>query len=389
MPRRHLATTLLLVLALAAAGCGSDDDQPAPSQASAAPTATDEQLNLKGVCPDTVVIQTDWDPESEYGVYYHLLGPGPDVDTERKRVSAPLVVQGKDTGVRLEVRTGGPSIGFEPVSAQMYKDKSITLGQVSTDEAIRFSAGQPTQAVVAPMEVSPFMIMWDPATYPQFQRIADIGRTDAKVFYFEGDTYMEYLIAAGVLKRSQVDGSYDGKPANFVAAGGKAAQAGFATSEPYIYQNEVRQWAKPVRYALVNEAGYPFYPQALSVRAGEVDQLAPCLEKLVPIVQRAQIDYLSDPAATNNLIVDLVEQYDTGWVYTAGLADYAIAKMREEFVGNGPDQTLGNFDMARVERMLEIVTPIFTAQRQPPKEGLTAADIATNQFVDESIGVAP
>jgi hypothetical protein len=82
-----------------------------------------------------------------------------------------------------------------------------------------------------------------PATYPQFQRIADIGRTDAKVFYFEGDTDMEYLIAAGVLTRAQVDGSYDGKPANFVAAGGKAAQAGFATSEPDIYENEVHQWA--------------------------------------------------------------------------------------------------------------------------------------------------
>jgi hypothetical protein len=389
MPRRHLTTTLLLALALAAAGCGGDDDQPAPSQASAAPAATDEQLNLKGACPDTVVIQTDWDPESEYGVYYHLLGPNPEVDTERKRVSAPLVAQGRDTGVRLEVRTGGPSIGFEPVSAQMYKDKDITLGQVSTDEAIRFSDGQPTQAVVAPMEVSPFMIMWDPATYPQFQRIADIGKTDTKVFYFEGDTYMEYLIAAGVLKRSQVDGSYDGKPANFVAADGKAAQAGFATSEPYIYENEVRQWAKPVRYALVNEAGYPFYPQALSVRAADRERLTPCLEKLVPIVQRAQIDYLANPGATNELIVDLVERYDTGWVYSAGLADYAIAKMRETFVGNGPDQTLGNFDMARVERMLEIVTPIFTAQRQPPRAGLKAGDIATNEFVDTSIGVTP
>ena len=50
------------------------------------------------------------------------------------------------------MRLGGPSIGFEPVSSQMYKDTSITLGQVSTDEAIRFSDGQPTQAVVAPME---------------------------------------------------------------------------------------------------------------------------------------------------------------------------------------------------------------------------------------------
>jgi hypothetical protein len=45
--------------------------------------------------------------------------------------------------------------------------------------------------------------------------------------------------------------------------------------------------------------------------------------------------------------------------------------------------------MARVGRMLEIVTPIFTAQRQPPKEGLKAEDIATNEFVDTSIGVAP
>jgi hypothetical protein len=39
------------------------------------------------------------------------------------------------------------------------------------------------------METSPFMIMWDPQTYPQFNTIADIGKTDTKVLYFEGDTY--------------------------------------------------------------------------------------------------------------------------------------------------------------------------------------------------------
>jgi hypothetical protein len=62
--------------------------------------------------------------------------------------------------------------------------------------------------------------------------------------------------------------------------------------------------------------------------------------------------------------------------------------MREDFVTNGPDQTLGNFDTARVQRMIEIVTPIFTAQRQPPKANLKPEDVATNEFVDESIGVA-
>ena len=62
--------------------------------------------------------------------------------------------------------------------------------------------------------------------------------------------------------------------------------------------------------------------------------------------------------------------------------------MRSDFVTNGPDKTLGNFDTARVQRMIDIMTPIFTAQRQPPKEGLTPEDIATNEFVDTNIGVA-
>ena len=383
----RLGIAVMAVLALAAAGCGGNGDEGG-SQASGTTAPTDASVSLAGTCPDTIVVQTDWDPESEYGVYYHMLGPNPDIDTNRKRVTAPLVSGGKDTGVKLEVRLGGPSIGFEPVSSQMYKDTSITLGQVSTDEAIRFSAKQATQAVVAPMETSPFMIMWDPGTYPQFNTIADIGKTDTKVLYFEGDTYMAYLTGTNVLKKSQVDGSYDGKPANFVAADGKVAQAGFATSEPYIYEHEVRQWNKPVKYALVSEAGYPFYPQALSIRAADKQKLAPCLKKLVPIVQRAQVDFLANPEKTNALVLDLVKQYNTGWVYSPGLAAYAIEKMRSDFVTNGPDKTLGNFDTARVQRMIDIVTPIFTAQNQPPKAGLKPDDIATNEFIDTGIGVA-
>jgi hypothetical protein len=381
----RLAVVVLLASSVALVGCSGGGGQ---SGTAPLPGASSERLNLKGVCPDPVVVQTDWDPESEYGVYYQLLGPDYKVDKARKRVSGSLVAEGQNTGVHLEVRAGGPSIGFEPVTSQMYQDQGITLGQISTDEAVRFSARQPSLAVAAPMEVSPFMIMWDPQTYPQFSTIADIGRTDTKVFYFQGDTYMEYLIGAGILHRSQVDGSYDGKPANFVAAGGKIAQAGFATSEPYIYEHELRAWGRPVRYGLVKDTGYAFYPQALSIRAADKAKLAPCLKKLVPIVQRAQIDFLNSPDKTNRLIVDLVRQYKTGWQYSPGLAGYAIGKMRSDFVNNGPDNTLGNFDLTRVQRIVDIVTPIFTAQRKPPRQGLAAGDIATNEFIDPSIGVA-
>jgi hypothetical protein len=387
--RRLRFGIVVLAIMVAFAGCTSGDgDGGTGTQAPPPQAANEDRLNLKGVCPETVRIQTDWFPESEYGVYYHLIGPNPTVDTAKKLVSGPLVAEGKDTGVRVEVRSGGPATGFEPVTVQMYKDKSITLGQVSTDESIRFSAEQPTLAVAAPMEVSPFMIMWDPATHPQFNILVDIGQTDTKVLYFEGDTYMEYLIGSGILRRSQVDGSYDGSPGSFVAANGKVAQAGFATSEPYIYENELRQWNKPVKYALISETGYNFYPQALAIRAEDKATLTPCLKKLVPIIQRAQVDFLADPDKTNEFIVDIVKQYNTDWVYSPGLAKYAIDKMRADFVNNGPDQTLGNFDQARVQRIVDIVTPILTSQRAPAKQGLTANDLFTNEFIDPSIGVA-
>ena len=390
MPRLRLAMIVLLAAALAAAGCsfGGDDQPSTATRAGSGAASGGDQVNLKGVCPSTIVVQTDWFPETEYGVYYHMLGPNPKIDVERKRVSGPLVVEGQDTGVQLEVRSGGPATDFKLVSEQMYTDKSITLGQINTDEAIRFSGSQPTLAVAAPMEISPFMIMWDPKTHPQFNIIADIGQTNAKVVYFKGDTYMEYLIGSGIIRRGQVDDSYDGSSTKFLASKGTIAQAGFATSEPYIYQHDLKEWGKPLNYALVNDTGYPMYPQSLSIRPADKQKLAPCLKKLVPIVQRAQIDFLNNPDRTNAFIIKLVKQYNTFWTYSPGLADYAITKMRQDFVNNGADPTLGNFDSARVQRMIDIVTPILIGQRQPPRPGLQPGDLFTNEFVDPNIGVA-
>jgi hypothetical protein len=387
MRKARRGLVALLATAVILAGCSNGGGGQTPTENPAPAAAAGDKLNLKGVCPDPIVIQTDWFPETEYGVYYNLIGPNPTIDTKKQIVSGPLVASGKDTGVKIEVRDGGPATGFELVSAQMYKNPAITLGQVNTDEAVRFSAKQPTLAVVAPMEISPFMLMWDPVTYPQFNIIVDIGQTDAKVFYFEGDTYMEYLVGSGILRRSQIDGSYDGTPANFVAADGKAVQAGFATSEPYIYSHEVRQWNKPVKYALVHDTGYPFYPQALSIRAADKDKLAPCLKKLVPIIQQSQVDFVRNPAKTNAFIVDLVKQYNAEWTYSPGLADYAMTEMKKNFVGDGSDKTLGNFETSRVQRIIDIVTPILTAQRAAPKANLKPEDLITNEFIDPSIGI--
>jgi hypothetical protein len=116
---------------------------------------------LASVCPATVVIQTDWNPEAEHGFLYNLLGTDYTVDKAKVSVTGTLTASGGvDTGVKLEVRSGGPAIGFGTVTAQMYTDPDILLAYVYTDEAIQNSAQFPTVAIESGFEKNPQMIMW-------------------------------------------------------------------------------------------------------------------------------------------------------------------------------------------------------------------------------------
>ena len=376
---------LVAVLALLAA-CSGDNGGGGTAPAPAAPAG--DALDLKSVCPNPIVVQKDWQPESEHGFLYNLVGDGYKVDTDKKKVTGPLVAQGRPTGINIEIRTGGPAVGFEPVPAVMYSDPSIHLGYVATDEAVQFSAKQPTTAVFAQMDISPLAIMWSPEKHPAFNIIADIGQSDTEVLYTKGLSYMEFLVGSGILKRSQLNGSYDGSPALFVQSGGEAALQGFATSEPYLYQHEIKQWGKPLKFQLVNDAGFPVYFSSMSVRADDKAKLAPCLKKLVPILQRSQADFIAKPDHAINVILDLVKQYNTGWQYSKGLAEYSAKALKQEgIVGDGSNGYIGDFDMGRVQKVLQIMGPILAARKQTVKEGLKPEEIATNEFIDTKISL--
>ena len=386
-PRRStVAAVGALAGMIALAGCSSGSS--GGSEAPSSDALTVGAIDLSENCPATVVIQTDWNPEAEHGAQYELLGDDYTVDAELKSVSGPLMASGEYTGVDVEIRSGGPAIGFQTVAAQMYQDTSITLGYAATDGQVQQSADLPVKAVLAPLDINPQMIMWDPETYPEVETIADLGETGAVVRYFGGAAYMEWLIADGQLSRDQVDGGYDGTPANFVAAGGADAQQGFASAEPYIYQNEVEDWAKPVAFELIHDAGWQAYASAMSVRSAEFEELSPCLEQLVPVMQQATVDYYSDPAETNEVILELVEAYDTGWVYSEGVADFSVQQQVDlGLVGNAGNETLGDFDLDRVQEVLDVMGPIATELGTPPAEGLTVDDLVTNEFIDESIAM--
>jgi hypothetical protein len=380
---RRIAVALSAILFLSS-GC-----QTAGGETSVGPSLSPGSggLDLAAVCPATVVIQAAWTPEAEHGALYHLLGETYTIDANAKKVSGPLVAQGKDTGVKVEIRAGGPAIGFQNAGAQMYADPSIMLGQVATDDAVGLSAKQPVIAVAAPFDIAPYMIMWDPATNPGFNSVVDIGKTNTKVLYFNGATYMDFLTGSGILKKSQIDGSYDGSPTRFLAEQGKIAQQGFATNEPFIYEKAIPNWKKPVKFQLIHDTGYPIYPEAIVVRADKKDAHAACLKKLVPIIQRSQVEFVKDPGKTNDLIVKLNSEYK-GFPYPKEQATFSVdQQLKLKIVGNGSNSTLGDFDVERIRRVIGIVGPIYTAQRKEIKNGLVPQDLVTNEYIDPSVSL--
>jgi hypothetical protein len=386
--RRYAVTALAAVAALIAAGCSSSSTTSGGQEASAS-AASGDPSSLKGVCPDTVVFQTNWWPQAEYGGLYRLIGSKPTIDGNKNKVTGNLIDNGTDTGVKIEIRAGGPANNFTPSTSLLYTDPSVTFGGADLDQVAQVSgSGKPVLSVFAPLDLSPVVLLWDPKQHPDFNTIADIGQTNTKVIYFQGAVYMAYLLGAGLLRPSQVSASYAGTPDQWKASKGSIVQQGFVTNEVLRYESDKSVWGKEVRYQLVADSGYPLYPETLTIRPDRKEQLAPCLKKLVPILQRSDAGYAKSPGTTNQFISDLVSKYPKAFGYTKQQGDAAAKAMLEnQILGNGRNKAVGDFDMDRVKRILTIVTPIFAAQKTPVKSGLTADQMVTNEFIDNSIGI--
>ncbi|WP_029151192.1 hypothetical protein [Microbacterium indicum] len=385
--RPLIAVAALGVAALALSACSSATESDASADLEVG------SLDLSSVCPEKIVVQTDWNPEAEHGHLFQLINQDYTVDADAKSVSGPLMVDGEYTGVDFEVRAGGPAAGYSTVQSLMYQDDDITLGYVHSDAAISNSATTPVVGVMTQMDVNPQMVMWDPETYPDVETIDDLAaaleESGGAWRYFGGAAYMEYLIAAGIVPESITDGGYDGTPASFVADGGLSAQQGFSSAEPYIYENEIEAWDKPVDYALIASTGWDIYGSAMSVRADRLDELSPCLEQLVPILQQAEVDYFADPSTTIDMILDLVDQYDNGWTYSQGVAEYAVDEMiADGIVSNGDNDYIGDFDPDRVSAFFDTGMDLFQNIAADVDPDLQATDIYTNEFLDTSIGLA-
>lgn len=336
-----------------------------------------------GQCPDPLVIQTDWYPRPEYGALYNLTGGEGRIEADSGRFQGPLAA---DPSLTVEIRSGGPLVGFRPPVDLMVADADVFLAMVSTDEAIAHFEQDPTTAVVAPLDVSPQMVMWDPETY-DIESWTDLRGTGALVSHVARATYPDYLLGAGLVLADQLEASYDGSPTRFVAEDGAVMQEGYATYDPAFYRSPRSGWGRPVEYLLVHDAGYELYRGALAVLDERLDEAAEaCLAAFVPLVQQSIVDFQRDPRVATETLLEALSDFEGGWELTAEEAADAVIEMGAlDVVGNGPNNTIGDFDLGRVDEVI-----VETVERVSSIEvplGLTSADVVTNRFIDPAIGL--
>jgi hypothetical protein len=381
---RALAAVVLsisAVLSLSACGAGGLDRN---REAQAPLVGNGDPRQLKGVCPDPLVVQTSWYPESTHGGLFELFGGNYTVDRARKRTTGRLISRGKDTGVQLEVRAGGPALGNQPVSALMATDKSITLAQQATeDQVLGWASGQPTLAVIAPFDVDPLVFIWDRKRHPEFNTLQDVGQTSTKVLTFRSAD-IDYLLGAGILRPSQVDYSYDGSPSRFLADR-TIVVGGFSTNEPFIY----RSLGVDVDYQYISETGYPDYRNMLVVRRDARPQLTECLKRLVPVLQQGMIDFMVKPEPVLQLIVKVNNEYTSPYPYPIEQGRAGVRVMKSDGLVENPasmrGSAFGAIDPDRVKRMLDILRPVYGAQKKPVPADATPDALATNEYLDASL----
>ncbi len=359
-----------------------------PSAATSRHAPSVAGTSLASVCPNPVRILTDWTPEAEQGAYWELAASGGTFNASAKTYTAPLVdpFTGKKTNVHVELIIGGPAVGFLATPELLHTHPNYLMGADDVDTAIADATTIPVVGIVAPFLNSLHILFWNPAKY-HFTGFSAIKNSGVTVLYFKGTEFIEYMAGAGIISESQLDGSYTGSPARFVAGGGTIVPQGFATAEPFIYTHETPQWDKTIAYELTSNTGYNPYSEMGETTPQNLKKYSSCFAKLVPMIQEAQIVYLERPARINVLLAQLnTDIGEIGGEYNLAVAHYAVKTLlADKIVAQPASGAFGSFDISRVNHLISQLRPVLDKAGQPLPAGYSAGLVVTNKFIDKSI----
>ena len=342
-------------------------------------------------CPADIRIQTDDLPRVEWGFLYGLLDPD-HLEIGDDSVSGPLMIDGESSGSTLTILLGDPDDGVSG-NVALHDDESILLAAVDTDAAILDAVRRPSVGVFAPTRRDSRIIYWDSTVYAGARTIQNIGDRLTPdglglvpIVTVPDDPFSAFAIGDGILSAEQLVTDREVGISGFLESGGVAAHLGDALVDPTLLARPAAGSPQPVRWQLLDDAGYHRDAGVLSSRPQALVEHADCLTVLVPVLQRSLADYLDRPAATTALLVELSAEFGDA-EYDATVAQLALELFAaEDLVGAGRDQTIGDVDLGRIRDLLETAVPAWERAEVAVPADVEAEDIATNRFIDRSIG---
>ena len=371
MKIRTIATAVSIIgLSSLLLACGSDNGSSgSPSN--------------DGPCPSKLTIQTDWFPELEHGGVYQLIGANGTASKDSMSYSG-TVQSAYAVGGLQEVEILARNADMRN-SAVLVNGKA-DMAFISVADIIKDSAALPLVAVAKTLDKDPIMVMWDPAQF-DVQKPEDLATTGASYIHFPGLAYIDYFIEKGYITADQSDPSYNGSDAAWVAASGKLLQQGFATNEIYKYENDI-PWKdgapSDVSFFTVGQLGYDNYPSSITMLQSRVTELDECLKLFIPKMAQAWVDYYSDPTPVTDSMIEINNTYDGFWRLSPELNSFGLDLLDELEIGeNSPDGTYCSFDEAKVQKLFDILQPIYAAQ------GVEITDDVTTVYNNKYCAGAP
>ena len=171
-----------------------------------------------------------------------------------------------------------------------------------------------------------------------------------------------------------------------MAADGNIVSQGFVTAEPYIYENEVNGWKKPVKFLLLDKE-VPIYQDTLVIRADKLRRQSRVPAEADPDAAARGDRLCQEPGPDQRRCWSTTRPEIKGGtqISAAGAADAVQKMLSLGIVGNGTDGVFGSYDTAQVQGLITDYGPVFAAKGKAPKAGLKPSDIFTNEFLDKSI----
>lgn len=392
--RKTAAVLTALSLATIAAACGDDDEgsegssetTAAATETTAAEGGTETTAAAGGdaVCPENLVIQTDWFPELEHGGTYQLIGPNGTADKDTISYSGPVQEQYAVGGLKtVTIKT----VSFDKANSSQLLDGDADMAYIGFGDVIKDSAAIDMVTIMKTLDKDPQMVMWDPAQY-DIQKPEDIAATGAKVLHFPGAAYIDYMIAKGYMTADQDDPSYDGSDAKWVAEAGAVIQQGFATNEVYKYENEIN-WKDgapaDVSFFTVGEMGFDNYPASLTMMKSRAEELDACLTLLVPKMAQAWVDFFADPKPIMDAMIEINVAHDGFWGLSEAINEAGLAVLEEKEIGaNSADGTYCSLDPERAAGIYDTVKAVYDAQGVEVAADVTT--LYTNKYCEGAPG---